>query len=174
MILRIIKAVFKIALLFTFAFALAFGFNMAMENLLLSDFDIYGVVFVIPVENDFGYLIMRGIFYLFYDTTTRYIVVFALVIIPYCCISMKTLNENGRAVKYGFLDDVAYYIDRVIAFEKPVWFWGLCFFTSFVPILVPLALWIVLRLIYFILYIVCSPVIYVVTQVVYAVKGSVA
>ena len=67
MILRLLKAVFKISLLFACAIGLAYGFNVAMDTLLASELQIYDVAFVFPVESDIGYLFMRGVFYLFYD-----------------------------------------------------------------------------------------------------------
>lgn len=173
MVLRILKAVFKLALLFACAFALAYGFNLAMDNLILSEVDIYDVAFVFPVKTEFGYFIMRGIFYVFYDSTARFIVILALMLIPYSLISMGTVDDRGYSINNTFLADVKYYINKVITFEKEAWFWGLCFFTSFIPLLAPLALWIILRVLYLVLLIVAAPFIFVVTQVVNAVKGSV-
>lgn len=174
MVLRILKATFKIVLLFAFAFAVAFGFNMAMDNLLFSDFDIYGVAFIVPVETEFGYNIIRALFFLFYDTTVRYVVILALILVPYSLISLNTVDEFGRSFSNTVLADVKYYIGKVITFEKESWFWGLCFFTGFVPILAPLVLWIILRLLYAVVLIVLSPIIFIIVQGVNAVRGSVA
>ena len=174
MILRLLKAVFKISLLFACAIGLAYGFNVAMDTLLVSELQIYDVAFVIPVETEIGYLLMRGVFYMFYDTTARYVVILMLVLVPYCMISLNTANENGHIIKYGVLGKIKEGIGKIISFEKPDWFWGLCLITGFTPILVPFVIWLVLVLIYDILVVLISPVIYVITQLVYAVKGSVS
>ena len=173
MVLRLLKTVFKISLLFACAIGLAYGFNVAMDTLLASELQIYDVAFVFPVESDIGYLFMRGVFYLFYDTTARYIVILTLVLVPYCMISLNTANENGRIIKYGVLDNIKEGIGKIILFEKPEWFWGLCLITGFAPIIVPFAIWLVLIIIYHAVVIVLSPIIYIITQFVYAVKGSV-
>lgn len=100
---------------------------------------------------------------------------FVIFFLLYCYkMNQNTIGLDGRAINnvlFGKISALGY---RVIGFHKSKGYWVICFFTSFIPYFVPLFISWAIRLFAFALKLVCGPVLLFISQIKYALKGSVA
>ncbi len=171
---RLTKRIFYLLCFVAVSFGIVHFGNMAIENLVLSDFDVYASPLVFTPRTEVGYYLMKALFYVLYNETVRIIVIALLVVSPYChYINERAYAPNGISAYWNTIGKVRMGIDKVIKFSKPGWFWALCFFTSFLPILIPLVIWIILRLAFFLISMAIEPILYLITQISYTYKGSI-
>ena len=110
----------------------------------------------------------------FTNETQRFLIFFAVIVLIYSSIMAK---HQCTAVGKN-IDDIIYKVPRkivnfIVNFKKPTWFWLLCWVTAFIPIIVLLGLWIVLRIALFVITIVLSPIVFPVSQILLAVNGAI-
>lgn len=176
MILRIIKSAWNLILFYILAYIIATkasnsigaivnngSFVFEHTNLYNQLQSIFGSELTVLFEKSF-----------LFDAKIRFFIFFGMIVFFYSSIMAKhqrsITNKNVYTIIYSTPKS---YINKIIGFNKTGWFWLICFFTNFIPILLPLAVWLIARIALGLFAFVVSPIIYPVSHVLLAINGTI-
>ena len=172
MIMRIIKSVWNILLFYVLAYAVATTATNAISVIANNDrFMIEYTRMYSQLEPEVLDFILK---YFFFNERIRFFFFLGIMVFLYSSIMAK----HQRTITRQKVHDVVYrkpkrYINKVMEFRKPGWFWFLCLITNFMPILIPLAIWIIARIVLGLFAFIVSPILYPVSHVLLAINGTV-
>ncbi|MBO7293384.1 MAG: hypothetical protein J6V07_05560 [Clostridia bacterium] len=175
MIGRIISTTASILLFFALVILAATTVSTAFDVVAL-DFSFEESILYTEEIEGLGYTLSSLFERFFFEEEFRFTVLFLLFLLPFS--HSMVWNQRGNGGRYTFarifFTKLRGYAKLVIGFPKPGFFWVICIFTNFLPILIPLAVYLLVRALILLLEYLTAPILYPITQIQLAVQGYVS